>query len=142
MILLTLENRGPSVSVGASAGGGPALNLARARRSVCRFGGPRMGMKTLFCALLLTTCLLAIFGSCAIIGSPGNVCSGNQRPELRTTALSWTFKTFPTTTLALRGGTDWSDDSAGVTRARLRMKKPEVNVTETGNTTEANDSGS
>ena len=42
--------------------------------------------------------------------------------------------------VCLRGGTDWSDDSAGIVRARLRMKKPELNATETGNVTESKES--
>jgi hypothetical protein len=106
------------------------------RATVPASDGPAEEMKTLFCVALLAICVLAIYGTRSAD------CSGNQRMELRSSAHPLYSSTFQTQTLALRGGTDWSDDSAGITRARLRMKKPDSNVTETGNTTEANSSGS
>ncbi len=103
-----------------------------------------MKMKTFLGVALLTIFVLAIYGACEKMGTrrADSGYPGYRWEQLRASALSWTCNTFQIQTLALRGGTDWSDDSAGVTRARLKMKKPEANGTETGNATETNDSGS
>jgi hypothetical protein len=83
--------------------------------------------------IALISLAISLLGSVAFAGSWGIGCRYIENGMVQTSQ-------DPFLRLCLRGGTDWSDDSAGVVRARLRMKKPEPNVTETANATTAKDS--
>ena len=81
---------------------------------------------------VLMTCVVMLFG--VVIFALSDSCRARSI-QLCSDRLQMFVEPTIFKPMSLRGGTDWSDDSAGVVRARLKMKKPERNETETTNST-------